>query len=59
MGVSDVRKHLATMEDASKAYAEATSLSFKLLLMENDHIAKDLQEARQKAEQFAGSAMKE
>ena len=46
--MSDVRRHLATMVDASKFYAEATSSTVKFLLAENDRMAKGFQEARQR-----------
>jgi len=48
--VSDVRRLLATLIDASKAYIEATSSIVKFLLAENDQMAKDLQEIRQRTE---------
>ena len=47
------------MVEASKAYVEAMSLTIKFLITENDRMAKDLQEAMQRVEKFAGSAMTE
>lgn len=48
--VSNVRRHPTTMVEASQAYVEATSSAVKFLIAENDRMAKDLQEARQKIE---------
>ena len=57
--VPDVRRHLFSMVEASKAYAEATSSMVKFSIVENDQMEKDLQEARQRIEQLAGSTMTE
>lgn len=43
----------------SKDYAEAMSSMLKFLITENDRMANDLQEARQRIEQPAGSTMTE
>lgn len=59
MIVSNVRRHLAALANASKAYAEAISSAIKFLIAENDRMAKDLQEARQSIDQFVGFAMVE
>jgi len=57
--VLDVRRHLATMVDASKAYVEAMSSTINFLLEENDRMEKDLQEVSQRIEQFVGYAKEE
>lgn len=44
--VSDVRKHLASMANANKAYVEAMSSNVKFLLVGNDKMEKDIQVAR-------------
>lgn len=44
--VSDVHKHPTALADATKAYAEATSSSVIFLIVENEHMAKELQVAK-------------
>lgn len=45
------------MAEASKAYVDATSLTVKFLVAKNDRMAKELQEAKKRSEQPAGSTM--
>lgn len=40
--VSDVKKNLVVMADATLAYVEATSSNVKFLLAENEHMEKNL-----------------
>lgn len=54
--VYDVRKHLAALVDATKAYAEATSSSFHFLITENKRMAKALQMAKKGGELVTASA---
>jgi len=41
----DVRRHPTALADATKAYAKATKSSVRLLIDENECMAKELQEA--------------
>lgn len=45
--VSDVRKNPTTLVDATKAYANATSLSVRFFITENELVDKELQVAKQ------------
>lgn len=56
MIVSNVCKHLATLDDATKAYAKATSSSVRFLIAENECMAKELQAANQREEKALASA---
>jgi len=47
--VSDVKKHLVSMVDATLGYAGAMSTNVKFLLAENEQMEKNLQVARKKA----------
>lgn len=53
--MSDVRKHPVTLDDATKAYVEATSSSVRFLIAQNKHMAKELQAAKQREEQATSS----
>lgn len=57
--MSDVRRHLATLTDATKAYTEATSSSVRFLIAENQHMAKEIQVAKQGGEQVIAFAREE
>lgn len=57
--MSYVRRHLATLVDATKAYAEATTSSAKFFIAENECMVKELKEARQRKEQSTRSARAE
>lgn len=59
MIVFDVRKHLAALADATKAYSEATSSSVRFLIAENECMAKELQVAKQGGEHVTSSAKAE
>lgn len=53
--MSNVHKHPATLDDANNAYAKGTNLSFIFLILENDHMAKELQVAGQGGEKVTTS----
>ena len=44
--VSDVRKQLAILADATRVYAEATSSSVHFLIAKNEQMEKELQMAK-------------
>lgn len=50
-----MRRHPVALANATKAYAEATSSSVKLLIAENKRTTKELQAARQGEEQSTTS----
>ena len=50
MIVFDVCKHPATLFNATRAYVEATSLSVRFLITENERMAKELQTTKQEGE---------
>ena len=50
MIVSDVRKHPTTLDDATRAYAEATSSNVRFLIVENKKMTKELQMTKQGGE---------
>jgi len=54
--VFNVRRHPAALADATRAYAEATSSSVRFLKAKNEHMAKELQAAKQGEEQLTTSA---
>lgn len=55
--MSDLSKHAATLDDASKAYAEATHSSVRFLIVENECMAKVLQMAKKGEEQDTTSTI--
>lgn len=42
----DVSRHLASLSDATTTYVEATSLSVRFLIADNECMAKELQVAK-------------
>ena len=57
--MSYVWRHPVTLDDATKAYAEAMSLSVKFLIAENERMSKELKAIRQIEEQSIGSTIAE
>lgn len=57
--MSDVRKHPATLTDATKAYAEAASMSVRFLIAKNERMDKELQAAKQGGEHVTTSTRAE
>ena len=45
--MTDVHKHLVALANATRVYAEGTSLSVRFLIAENERMAKELQVAKQ------------
>lgn len=57
--MSDVHKHPSALVDATKTYFEPTSSSVRFLIVENERMAKELQEAKQGEEKVTTSAIAE
>ncbi len=53
--MSDMRKHPTTLDDATKAYAKATSSIVRFLIAENERMAKELQTSKQGGELVTAS----
>lgn len=51
----DVCKHLATLADATRAYAEATKLSVQFLIAKNECMDKELQVAKKEGKHVTSS----
>lgn len=57
--VSYLRRHPTTLVDATKAYAEAMSLSVNLFIEKSECMAKEFQVARRREEELIGSTRAE
>lgn len=54
-----MHRYPATLVDSTKAYVEATSLSVRFLIVENEFMAKELQATKQGEEKATASAISE
>lgn len=55
--MSDVHRHPTSLDDATKAYVEATNSSVILLIAENENMAKELQASKKREEQATTSTI--